>query len=165
MEKRHVIPKMVVSAVAILLYFGCDHSLTELRAYLELLCSWEFSENISSGGRYVVKLSFKHDLTFIRKITNYGVYPRSGSQSISAWLETDGTYRIENNKLIFSPHSLKTWDSFYSNPGPTVIRPYPYGSIFEDCTYRIEENTLILTYLSYPADAPVVTTRSFSRTK
>lgn len=165
MDKRHVMPKMIIAAVAILLYYSCNHSFTEHSANLELLSSWEFSENISSGGRYVVRLSFNHDLKFVEKITNYGLYPGDDTQSLSAWSEIDGTYRIEDNKLIFSPKSLTTWDSFYSNPGPTVIRPYPYGSIFDDCTYRIETSILTLTYLTYPADAPIVTTRSFIRKK
>lgn len=141
---------------------ACDGSPTDSGKEKLLLGAWEFSEAISSGGYYTHELIFTEN-KFVSRTTSYGVYPGSSPQSVSAGTEINGTYRVEDNKLFFNPASLTTWDSFYENPGPHVQRPYPYGSIFDDCRFEIVENQLTLTYLSYPAEAPVTTKRIFKR--
>jgi hypothetical protein len=43
------------------------------------------------------------------------------------------------------------------------IRAVASGSPFDDCTFEVDGNRLVLHYMSYPADAPVPTVMTLVR--
>ncbi len=150
-----------------LLLAGCDSPTNQGKDNVlgnkesALLGTWEFSEALNSKSHYVVELTFRDDFSFDEKITNYGLHPGDGPQDVSAWEKISGTYRAESNKRFFNSESLTYWDHVYY---PQIMVQHPYRiSMFDDCTFTIQEDSLTLTYFSYPDDAPHLTKRTFKR--
>jgi len=59
---------------------------------------------------------------------------------------------------------LVVWDRFYGADSPqSVHEPYPYGDApFDGARFEIQADRLILHYLTYPADAPIPTTKDYA---
>jgi hypothetical protein len=120
-------------------------------------------EALSPAGSYQSFLTFD-GTAFAFDVRSFGVYSGQGSNELSAYSRTEGTFRIEGDRLHFAPTRLVTWDRFYGADSPERVEsPYPLGSIFDDARFTVRITELTLRYLTYPADAPVETTRTFWR--
>ncbi|MBC7788339.1 MAG: hypothetical protein H7Z74_00220 [Anaerolineae bacterium] len=120
-------------------------------------------ENSSSSGRYDRALTFKAGGTFISEFRSYGEYGESRHQQ-SSYQRTDGTYRVEGDRLIFHATRLIVWDRFHGGK-PQIFDPYPYGTLFDDARYEVRGQDLTLYYTTYPADAPEPTTMTYARAR
>ena len=94
-------------------------------------------------------LALRADGSFI----NYG-------GTFTDYWRTEGTYAVNEQRIEFHPVRLKS----RSGGSPEqVIEPYPYGAVFEDCTFEFDGSALILHYTTYPADGPVLATMRLTR--
>ena len=114
--------------------------------------------------------SYEHHLTlsrfrsFASEARNYGSYPGQGPDEFSGYTRVEGTYRVDGDRLHFHPVRQVSWDLFYGRGSPVeIIEPYPYGTLFDSTRFEIVAERLTLRYLSYPFDAPVVTTLELTR--
>jgi hypothetical protein len=121
-------------------------------------------EALSPAGTHENLLSMGADGRFAAESRMYGAYPGQPADRLSASSRTEGSYRAEDGRLRFEPESLTTFDTFEGRAMTTVHRPYPYGGVYEGAKYEVDGDRLTLTYLTYPADAPVETRRTFRRT-
>ena len=120
-------------------------------------------EGLSPAGSYQSFLTFDGD-AFTSEVRSYGLYPGQRSTELSAYSRTEGTFRVDGERLHFSPLRLVTWDRFNGVTSPErVDSPYPWGSLFDDARFKLRLNRLDLHYTTYPADAPVATSRSYWR--
>src|SRR5262245_31377280 len=80
------------------------------------------------------------------------------------YTRTEGAYRLEGwNRIVFEPKRLISWERSYESTSVRITEPYPYGSMFDDASYYLNGERLTLHYTTYPADAPVETTRTYVR--
>ena len=110
---------------------------------------------MGSMTRYI---SFAEDGTFLFATNMYGIY---GGTGLAAYTRTTGTYRIEGDRLICTATRVATWDSFYGAGSPETVKNVNY-SLLDEARFRIMGSTLILDYITYPADAAEPTTMVLS---
>ena len=120
-------------------------------------------EALSPTGSHENLLSLGADGRFVAESRMYGAYPGQPAGQLSASSRTEGSYRAEDGRLHFQPETLTTFDTFEGRAKTTVHRPYPYGGVYEGAEFDVDGDRLTLTYLTYPADAPVKTRRTFRR--
>ncbi len=73
---------------------------------------------------------------------------------------------MKDNRLLFQPTRLISWDRFYGVDSPErVSEPYPYGAIFDDARYETLGPQLTLRFTVYPANAPEAAVLVFTRTR
>ena len=145
-------------AVLLLLY-GCT---TEPSA--QLLGTWESAaEGLDPAGWHQTRLTFGPNGMFASDVRSYGVYGGQGDNDLSSYSRIEGDYEVEGNQLIFHSRRLILWDRFHGpNAQEQVEEPYSI-TLFDDAHYTIQGDHLHLQYLSYPADAPIETSREFLR--
>ena len=116
--------------------------------------------NFTSGGHYLYELSFKNDGTFTERSSSYGTYEEQDENELSGWFVRTGNFETHKNNLYCTFNKVVSWDSFYGGEPETTGAT---GTVFENCTYTIQNNTLELNYITYPADVPEVTVREYHR--
>jgi hypothetical protein len=120
-------------------------------------------EALSPTGSHQSFLTFHGD-AFTLEVRSYGIYPGQKLTDLAAYSRTEGTFRVDGDRLEFSPLRLVTWDSFYGATSPERVEsPYPWGSLFDDARFAVRSNRLDLYYTIYPADAPVSTSSTYFR--
>jgi hypothetical protein len=92
----------------------------------------------------------------------YGIYPGNSPGTLSAYTDLSGTYQIDGDKLVLTANRVATWDSFYGSQSPERVEQVN-TVVFDQARFRIVAGILIIDYITYPADAPVPTTQSFTR--
>ncbi|HKC79896.1 MAG TPA: hypothetical protein VKB91_01795, partial [Gemmatimonadaceae bacterium] len=93
---------------------------------------------------------------FTYAANNYGVYSGESPGTLSGYTNISGTYQMDGDRLVLTANRIATWDAFYG--GREKVEQVN-SILFEQARFRIVENTLTLDYITYPADAPVPTTR------
>lgn len=121
-------------------------------------------EALSPAGAHEDLLSLGADGRFVAESRAYGAYPGQSADRLSASSRTEGRYRAEDGRLRFEPVSLTVYDTFGGRAETTVHAPYPYGGVYERARFDVDGDRLTLTYVTYPADAPETTRRTFRRT-
>lgn len=118
-------------------------------------------ENLQPRGSFTRYLGFSES-SFTYVGNSYGVYAGDSPGSLSAYTNISGTYHIDGNKLVLTANRVATWDSFYGRQSPERVEQVSM-IVFEQARFRIVSGTLIIDYITRPADAPVPMTRSFTR--
>ncbi|MGH7588696.1 MAG: hypothetical protein ACRELU_08900 [Gemmatimonadota bacterium] len=115
-------------------------------------------------GHYEFGLEFLEGGSFVFEARSFGGTPERGTpeDELTSWSRISGTFVVTDDRIRFEPDSLVTWDSFYDPPLTTVESPYG-GTIYDETTWTVIGDVLVLHYLTYPADAPVETTAFFRR--
>jgi hypothetical protein len=121
--------------------------------------TWAEVQPLQPRGSMVRFLRFEASGVFTARVNSYGVY--DGSDELSSYSETTGTYEVSSDRLLVHTEWTETWDSFHGDQEP--IRAVASGSPFDDCTFEVDGNRLVLHYMSYPADAPVPTVMTLVR--
>jgi hypothetical protein len=147
---------------SVLLALGCS-SPTESDS-VNLSGRWVTApEDLSPSGWYQTHLHLGHRGSMVYYVRSYGLDGRP-REELSAFTRTEGTYRIEGNRLFINPRRLVWWDRFYGPSSPEHIEePYPYGVLLDEARYTLDAEELTIEYLSYPFDAPVATSVQFTR--
>lgn len=130
-----------------------------------LLGRWvTLQEGLNPQGSAQWALTFAANGRFASEVRTVGVYPGQSSTDVSSYSRVLGTYSLASDKLTVVPDSLIEWDRFYGpDATPTITSPIPNFRLYDDAHFSIAASLLILQYTTYPADAPVSTTRHFTR--
>jgi len=126
----------------------------------KLVGKWSYTTEASPQGIFVYELTINDNFSFLSKINSFGIYSGQNNQDLSGWSEFSGSLEEGENTLIFSAENYMWWDSFYDM---TPVSEESNQTLFDDCTYKVTSNSLELTYITYPADAPVKTKRKYIR--
>src|SRR6478672_10272534 len=124
--------------------------------------TWIASEALHPTGSMTTQIGFTESGMFIYSRVSYGIYPGQSAGTASAYTQISGTYQIDGDRLTITGNRTATWDSFYGANSPERVTNVN-TEVFKDARFRIVTGNLILDYITYPADAPVPTTESFSR--
>ena len=131
----------------------------------ELVGDWiTAARDLEPAGYDQAELSLRSSGSFRWVLRSYGLIPAQNPDELSASTTVEGTFRTENDQVIFHAQRLVTWDRFYGADSPPLVQdPYPYGELFDQAHYQIVGSRLMLNYVSYPADGPVPTQAEFDR--
>ena len=114
-------------------------------------------------GSYRTFLTFE-GTAFVSEVRNYGLYAGQQPTDLSAYSRLEGTFLVEGDSLQLLATHLVTWDpTFGPNPPERVDIVTPQGVRAGRTHFSIEGDRLTLRYFSYPADAPVPTSRTYWR--
>ena len=156
------VKKLTVFAVALLFFYACEDHDDDIdnNIYSALTrTTWIDTVSVSQdGGYYVNQLTFNDDETFTAKFSTFGIYPAQSKNELSGWLVYTGNYTVSNDSLYFTANEVTSWDSFFNKDPETVHEPQ---LIFENCTFKLNDGLLRLSYTIYPADAPEITVRQY----
>ena len=126
-----------------------------------LIGNWAVSESVSPG-HYTTQLTFAGDGTFTDAVRIFGSYPGQSSNDLSSYSIMSGTYKVEGDQLQTNITHTVVWDRFYGANSPETVQTVN-TTVFDQTHFRIVGPMLTLDYVSYPADAPVPTTKTFIR--
>jgi hypothetical protein len=148
--------------IALLLTFcviACKKTEVKLPIDNELIGRWQSTVQGQPKGTMVYTYIYNADNSYFSSIYIYGVYPGQNLQDSSASTVYRGRYSAQNSKLSTTPVSVVQWDKFFAVP-PQTKQLHDGTGVIE---YRLNKDTLVFSYLSYPADAPVATTMKYIR--
>jgi hypothetical protein len=102
-------------------------------------------------------------MTFNERSAQYGTNSSRPVNELSAYTEHSGNFVLSDKKNIrFVSKQRVDWNSITaSNPVTTIVDE----GIFESCTFKVSADSLMLTYITYPNDAPTTTIRKYVRSK
>ncbi|WP_100613558.1 hypothetical protein [Confluentibacter citreus] len=153
----------VIYCVFILLFLSCQKEDINPIEDVSLIGKWTEIIEAKPQGLLIYELTLNTNSTFILKINQFGIYPTQSNQDISAWTEFSGTFEQKPpNTLILKAGEYSWWDDFYDM---TPISEASNAQVFENCTYKIINDTLELTYTTYPADSPIETKKVLTKVK
>lgn len=145
------------------LSFGaaCTDGATAPLGSKPLIGTWATTEE-SGGGPVVTSYTFASDGSFLLQQQLFGLYPGQSRGDLSAYARVAGVYAVSGGEVLLYPKTTETWDranGARSRPQTTTLaEPLP-----ERDPYVLRGDSLSLTTVSYPADAPVTTTRTYLR--
>ena len=147
----------------ILINISCDKTDSEIIAGKfsdeRLTGSWADTIVALPKGSYIYELEIDSNATFKMKTTALGIYPTDETKDTSSWWQNTGNLIQHKDSLYFNATTYKWWDSFYQMEVKTeIVNIWMY----QFCTYTISSDLLTLKYITYPADAPVETFKTFT---
>ncbi len=128
----------------------------------EIYGLWTDTLSVKPFGRNVNSLLFRPNGTFLYVVSGLGYYEKQGIGELSFYTEEHGNYIQSARNIYFMSKKSVRWDLALNRP---PVSTEVERVIFESCTYEIEEDTLKISYISYPADAPVLTSQKYIRKK
>lgn len=133
----------------------------------DIIGTWGHTDNFPSGlseadFRFfdmVFTYTFNSDATYSHNIDFYG-FKDENPDEIIGQSETVGTFEVREDSIFISARKNTSWEKGFNPEATTTVYPENegYGSRFE-----ITDKTLTLYYISYPADAPLLTQMSYQR--
>lgn len=127
----------------------------------DLVGTWEAAWP-QGQGRTELLLEFQADSSFVWKISTFGVQPNSAPDDLNALLEYPGVVTVNQEQVAFYCEEFTATD-FYFQTGPETLENKT--AIYDNCTYAIKGDTLILSFTSYPADRPVPAEQRYLRVR
>lgn len=129
----------------------------------EIYGLWTDTVAHEPAGIIINSLLLRSNGTFLSTNSGFGVYSESQKEGeLSYFAEEHGNYVQSARNIYFVSKKSVQWDVAV-NQQPVVSDVEKV--IFESCTYSIEQDTLRISYITYPADAPELTTRKYIRKK
>ena len=128
---------------------------------VSLIGNWAVNESLSPG-HYTTQLTFAGDGTFTDAVRMFGSYPGQSNNDLSSYSIMSGTYKVNGDQLQTNITRIAVWDRFYGANSPETVHTVN-TTVFDQTHFRIVGPMLTLDYVSYPADAPVPTTKTFIR--
>src|SRR3954463_9168321 len=119
---------------------------------------WSLRSRNNDGSTYQTMLSYSPDLTFVRSWHSYGAGSAGSLGPVTAYVTTSGTYTVRGDSIFMQATVVRSWDRDF-NGGAVIVTPVsgvsPYG--FGGARVEVRNDSLVLHFLTYPADAPVET--------
>ncbi len=126
-----------------------------------LVGEWAAASEVSrfDGSSYEVSLSLREDHTYVR---NWRYY--DASTSLRAYVTTEGTFSLRADSIFMRPVTDRSWDRDF-NGGAVTVTPVSSSGVYgqSGARFEVSSETLVLHFLTYPADAPVETSESLAR--
>jgi len=123
--------------------------------------TWTDTTAMQPKGYYVTQLDLNSNGSFVLTSHTYGAYTNQTINDLSGYYEYYGNYVLSSRNIYFVSKQSVSWDSFTGGNAITTVKDL---ELFKSCTYVIKNDTLELTYITYPADAPVSTKQIFKKT-
>lgn len=151
------IPRLIPFIALALALSACENALvvTDER----LVGTWLLEEQPVPPGRMREQVAFGAGGSFVRDVRFYGYNGQSATE-LSGYYRLTGEYRLNGDRLEIRPVREISWDALVG--GQPSIRDLS-GEWGDAGTVRIEGDTMIRTFFTYPADAPVETTVRYHR--
>jgi hypothetical protein len=112
-----------------------------------LIGDW-IEQDLNNYNSYTRRLNFSETNQF--QMLSY--------QTTKDMFSYNGTYKVKQDSIKFL-----TVETIHSEEGKPEVKTATNYPVYEKATFNIVRDTLILKYISYPADAPVETTAKFLR--
>lgn len=124
-------------------FISCKKSNNTVKNYSELVGGWEETPSQS----YRRRLLFDSDGSFTMELVNGTI------------VNYNGTYKIDGNKVI-----INVKETAERTAAGTTIKTSVNYILFEKATFEIRNRSILtLSYITYPADAPVETKMVFNK--
>jgi hypothetical protein len=155
-------PGSAIIALGSILLAGCDPATSPSES--PVAGRWASTRDaLNPTGSYQGFLTFE-GASYAAEVRNYGLYPGQRSDDLSAYSRIEGTFRVDGDSLRFSPKRLITWDRFYGADSPVHVEDLAGQAAQSSAAHFSRDvHRLTLRYFSYPADAPVATSRTYWR--
>ena len=165
--QKLVLKYLVVGTIVVLLA-GCTEAVLAPRLGsngTRLATEWIAPpDDIGPVGWYQKRLTLATNGRFTATSSSYGLYEGQQRNDPSAWTRIEGSYRVDGNRIEFTPETMTWWDHFESATHPAPRQSaYPWGTLFDDATFLVKGDTLTLGFNVYPADAAVPVTVRYAR--
>lgn len=121
--------------------------------------NWVDTVAAQPSGLWVYQVKIAADGSFINSVKGLGMYEDQTNSEVSSWSESIGEVRQKQDSLFVQYEKTIWWDSFY-DMAPDTVAANQEDFVFW-CTFSITNNILKTSYLSYPADAPMVTHQNY----
>lgn len=121
-------------------------------------------EDLGPGAWYQTHLLLDRRGLVVVDVRSYGHYGRPRDE-LTGYSRIQGIYRIEGDRLLFTPRRLAQWDRFYGADSPEHTQEPYHGPLFDEARYVLGAGQLTIDYITYPFDAPVATSAQFTRVK
>jgi hypothetical protein len=148
---------MYLSFIMIAL-FSCEKEKNELSINVnidnQLVGIWCDTIALQPQGLIVYQLTIDNKAEIVSNVTMYGAYPGQTLQDVASWSESHGLLEQNKDSLFVRTDKFVWWDRFYRKPPVTENRDGNIRGFW--CTYSIRNDSLITSYLTFPADAPVM---------
>jgi len=151
--------------IAAVFFTSCSADYMDLEpnfAENDIFGVWVDTVVLSPQGYAVNELRFSENGMFVSGTKNYGMYATQAANDLSGYFEYYGNYVLTAKNIYFASKQNVSWDGALTASPVTTQKD---EVIFESCTYKISRDTLEISYLTYPADAPVVTTRKYIKSE
>ena len=116
------------------------------------------------GSTYQQLLSLRPDHSYVAAFRTYQATSAGNMGLLMSYTLSEGTFIVRDDSLFRTPTVIRNWDRNF-NSGEVIVTPVtpsgPNGSGGE--RYELSAGSLILHYLTYPADAAVETMTLYSR--
>lgn len=122
--------------------------------------TWIDTTAMQPKGYYVTQLDLNSNGSFVLTSHTYGAYTNQSANDLSGYFEHYGNYVLSSRNIYFISKQSVSWDSFTGGNATTSVKDL---ELFKSCTYIVKNDTLELTYITYPADAPVSTKQIFKK--
>lgn len=157
---------IVVISILTLVFASCSNSdLDEINLYdqTQLLGVWTDTVPLQPRGYIINSLIIRENMTFNERSAQYGTNSSRPVNELAAYTEHSGNFVLsDRNHIRFASKQRVDWNSATASTPVTSIVD---EGIFESCTFKVSTDSLMLTYISYPNDAPATTTRKYVRSK
>ncbi|MEQ8240798.1 MAG: hypothetical protein RIA69_16390 [Cyclobacteriaceae bacterium] len=151
---------IILLSLTVVLIWSCSEE-NEVAPQLELTGKWK-NVLTQNAGRTEILLDFQADSSFVMTLSHYGLQPNTAPDDLNASLEYPGTLTVTEDRIEFNINEY-TYTDYYFETGPETFENRTV--FYDNCTYVISGDTLILSYTSYPADAPIAAEQRFLRTE
>jgi len=111
-------------------------------------------------GRTETLIDFRADSSFTLTISQFGLQPNTDPDELNALLVYPGLLNVKEEQIQFNIQEF-TYTDYYFQTGPETLENKTV--FYDNCTYKINGDTLNLFYTSYPADAPIAAEQNFVR--
>ena len=142
---------------------GCRDS-TAPHDWSPVIGFWTSASRNTDGSTYRTELLLGDNLTFVRTWNSLSPTTPGNAGTLLAYVRTEGSYFVRGDSVFLRSTLVRSWDRDF-NGGAVIVTPVtgsPYGEA--GARFEIRNDSLVLHYLSYPADAPVETTEALART-
>jgi hypothetical protein len=122
-------------------------------------------ESLQPSGSWSQEFVVHEDGRSENRIVNRGLYAGQGPADVSATQVLYGRLAVREDRFVVHPDSEVTEDRFYG-AGHRLVRIS--GIVWwatDSVRFEVRGTTLTVSYLSYPADAPVYTTQVYRRAR
>jgi len=123
---------------------------------------WTDTLKLGITERTVNELTFNPNGTFVASKKSFGVYDGQKNNDLSSYFEYFGNYVLSIKNIYFKSQQSISWDSFTEG---NSIKTLNEEVIFESCTYKISNDTLIISYITYPTSVPITSKQQYKRIK
>jgi hypothetical protein len=122
---------------------------------------WSAVSTNRDGSSDFIMLALNTDGSFTR---DWRTYTASPARAQTAYVTTQGSFTVRGDSLFMRATTVRSWDRDFNGGVETVTAVAdggPYGS--GGARFEVRKDSLVLHYISYPADAPVETSEALAR--